>query len=297
MNQHVQNIRLIGVPMDLGQDLRGVDVGPSAIRYAGLADRLRNLGHHVEDFGNIPSVHRNSLSTDDDCIESIRNTCILLYDQVRKTLAEGFFPLIMGGDHSISIGSIGGATHDEPKGVLWIDAHADFNTPESSPSGNIHGMPLAILRELGPDQLTSVGRNGPKLQPEDIAIIALRDLDVEERRVLHESGLNIYTMRDIDERGIAQVTKSALKQLEHHKSLHVSFDVDSIDPHFAPGVGTPVEGGLQPREAHLLMELIAEDSRLASAEIVEINPIIDERNRTSELAASLLTSLLGKTIL
>jgi len=283
--------------MDLGQDLRGVDVGPSALRYAGLADRLGRLGHNVEDLGNISVAHRNSFAPDDDYVESIRSTCSLLYDQVRKTLARGGFPLIMGGDHSISIGSIGGATHDSPKGVLWIDAHADFNTPESSPSGNIHGMPLAVLCGLGPKRLLNVGRNGPKLQPKDITIIALRDLDKEERKILHESRLCIYTMRDIDERGIAEVTLSALKQLQHHSELHVSFDVDSIDPHFAPGVGTPVEGGLQPREAHLLMEIIAEDDRLSSAEIVEINPIIDERNQTAELAAGLLASLLGKTIL
>ena len=283
--------------MDLGQDLRGVDVGPSALRYAGLADRLRNLGHRVEDCGNIPTALRSSLSTDDDCIDPIRDTCSHLYDKVRHILAQGHFPLVMGGDHSIAIGSIGGATHDAPKGVLWIDAHADFNTLVSSPTGNVHGMSLAVLCGSGSSRLTSVGRSGPKLRSEDIVIIALRDLDTEERRVLHESRLGIYTMRDIDERGIAEVVKSALQKLGHHQSLHVSFDVDSLDPHFAPGVGTPVEGGLHPREAHLLMELVAEDGRVASAEVVEINPIIDERNRTAELATGLVASLLGKTIL
>lgn len=293
----LQDIRLIGVPMDLGQDLRGVDVGPSALRYAGLADRLRSLGHRVEDCGNIPTALRSALTTGNDYIAPIRDTCSFLYDKVRQTLAEGHFPLIMGGDHSISIGSIGGATHDAPKGILWIDAHADFNTPLSSPTGNIHGMPLAVLCGLGADRLISLGRSGPKILPEDVAIISLRDLDKEERRGLHESKLGVYTMRDIDERGIAEVAKSALQKLGHHQHLHVSFDVDSLDPHFAPGVGTPVEGGLHPREAHLLMELIAEDGRLASAEVVEINPIIDEQNRTAELATGLLASLLGKTIL
>jgi len=297
MNQQLLDIRIIGVPLDLGQSLRGVDVGPSALRYAGLADRLRRLGHRVKDCGNIPTAHRDSLTPHDDYVTPIRDTCALLYDDVRHALAHDRFPLIMGGDHSISIGSIGGATHDRPKGVLWIDAHGDCNTPESSPSGNIHGMPLAILRGHGPDALIDVGRPGVKLHSQDVVIIALRDLDVEERRVLQESNMEIYTMRDIDERGIAEVAKSALMHLRHHQDLHVSFDVDSIDPYFAPGVGTPVEGGLQPREAHLLMELIAEDGRLSSAEIVEINPIVDVRNRTAELAVGLIESLLGKTIL
>ncbi len=297
MNQQLHNIRLIGVPMDLGQNLRGVDVGPSALRYAGLADRLRQLGHQVSDHGNIPTALRASLTDRNDFTEPIRDTCSLLYEEVRKTLAQSGFPLVMGGDHSIAIGSIGGATHDAPKGILWIDAHADFNTPESSPSGNVHGMPMAVLCGVGSDRLTSVGRSGPKLRSEDIAMIALRDLDIAERRILQESRLGLYTMRDIDERGIAEVVKSALKQLEHCDHLHVSFDVDSVDPYFAPGVGTPVKGGLRPREAHLLMELIAEDGRLASAEVVEINPIIDRGNQTAELAASLLASLLGKTIL
>jgi len=297
MSQRHSDIRMIGVPLDLGQNLRGVDVGPSALRYAGLADHLRRLGHRVQDCGNIPTAHRDSLSSHDDYVTPIRDTCALLYDEVQHVLSHGGFPLIMGGDHSISIGSIGGATHDQPKGVLWIDAHGDCNTPESSPSGNIHGMPLAILRGYGPEPLVHIGRTGPKLRSEDIVIIALRDLDIEERRVLQESNMRIYTMRDIDERGIAEVTKSALTQLQHQQSLHVSFDVDSIDPFFAPGVGTPVEGGLQPREAHLLMELIAEDGRLSSAEIVEINPIVDVRNRTAELAVGLIESLLGKTIL
>ncbi len=297
MNNQLRDICLIGVPMDLGQDLRGVDVGPSALRYAGLADRLEHLGYRVMDHGNIPTALRGALANHDDYVEPIQNTCNLLYEEVRRALAQGSFPLVMGGDHSIAIGSIGGATHDEPKGVIWIDAHADLNTPSSSPSGNIHGMPLAILCGSGYERLTNVGRPGPKLRSKDIAMIALRDLDLEERRVLQESELGIYTMRDIDEHGIAEVTKSALKQLGHHDRLHVSFDVDSLDPHFAPGVGTPVDGGLNPREAHLLMELIAEDGRLSSAEIVEINPIIDEHNRTAELAAGLLASLLGKTII
>ncbi|MCY4170409.1 MAG: arginase [Bacteroidetes bacterium] len=297
MSHKLHHIHLIGVPMDLGQNLRGVDVGPSALRYAGIADRLRSLGHSVEDLGNIHTSHRDSLSSNANYVQPIRDTCALLYETVRQSLAKGAFPLIMGGDHSISIGSIGGTTHHGPKGVLWIDAHADCNTPESSPSGNIHGMPLAVLRGHGPDQLTDLGRLGPKLQSKDVVLIALRDLDLDERRVLNASKMGIYTMRDIDERGIADVTRSALAQLQHHHSLHVSFDVDSIDPHFAPGVGTPIEGGLQPREAHLIMELIAEDGRLSSAEIVEINPIIDKQNKTAELAVGLVESLMGKTIL
>lgn len=285
--------------MDLGQDLRGVDVGPSALRYAGLAQRLRQLDHCVEDFGNVEVAVRGSLSGTDGTsfIKPICRSCEKIYEAVGASLADGFLPLVMGGDHSIAIGTVGGATEAGPAGVLWIDAHADFNTPESSPSGNVHGMPLAVLLGHGPAALVNVGRSGAKLRPEDIMLIALRAIDSHERDMLRQRRLGLYTMREIDERGMGTVVREALDRLGHRDRLHVSLDVDSVDPMFAPGVGTPVPGGLNTREAHLMMELIAEDGRVGSVDVVEINPILDERNRTAVLAAQLLASLLGKTIL
>ncbi|MDE2834092.1 MAG: arginase [Bacteroidota bacterium] len=290
-------IRLIGVPMDLGQSLRGVDMGPSALRYAGLADRLSRLGFTVEDYGNIETAVRGAVPGDSNLVTPIRAACETLYDAVRQAIEDGRIPLVMGGDHSIAMGTIGGVTHCGPAGVLWIDAHADFNTMESSPSGNIHGMPLAVLCGRGPKPLVDVGRPGPKIRPPDAVVIALRNVDAPERRMLRSTRLGLFTMRDIDEMGVAEVVRQALARLGHHERIHVSFDADSIDPMFAPGVGTPVQGGLNPREAHLIMELIADDGRLASAGVVEINPILDDRNRTAQLAADLLASLFGQTIL
>lgn len=285
--------------MDLGQNLRGVDIGPSALRYAGLMQRLQQLGHQVEDIGNVampipkvsdPPLHGTMFA------KAIRAVCQLLYEAVQQAVADGCVPLVMGGDHSIAIGVIGGTTHEEPAGVLWIDAHSDFNTPDTSPSGNIHGMPLAVLTGRGLQELVDVGRPGAKIAPEDVVLIALRQIDPFEQLRLIETGLSIFTMREIDEQGIAAVTRMALRQLGRHQRIHVSFDVDSIDPMFAPGVGTPVSGGLSIREAHLLMELIAEDGRICSVDVVEINPLLDNKNVTAVLAAELLASLLGKTI-
>ena len=292
-------VRLLGVPIDLGQDLRGVDVGPSALRYAGLAQRLKQLNLQVEDHGNIEVAVRATLPAEGGAsfIGPICATCERVYLAVQGAIDDGRLPLVMGGDHSIAIGTVGGTTHRSPAGVLWIDAHADYNTPETSPSGNIHGMSLAVLCGNGPKELVNVGRPGPKIKPEDVMIIALRATDKYERKALREGGMGLYTMREIDERGIAAITREALRLLGHHNRIHVSFDVDSIDPMFAPGVGTPVAGGLSTREAHLLMELIAEDGRISSLGVVEINPILDDRNRTARLAADLLASLLGKTIL
>lgn len=285
--------------MDLGQRLRGVDVGPSAIRYAGLARRLEKLNYSVVDCGNIPVPVQGTLHLHkgSDFVGPISLVCEMLYEEVSDAIATGDLPVVMGGDHSIAIGSVGGATQSGPVGLLWIDAHADFNTPDGSPSGNIHGMPLAVLTGHGVQQLVDVGRPGAKIEPENVVLIAVRDLDFEERRKLRESRMGIFTMREIDERGIATVAREALGRLRHVQRLHVSLDVDSIDPNYAPGVGTPVPGGLNTREAHLLMELIAEDGRLGSVDVVEINPILDTRNRTATIAADLLASLFGKTIL
>ena len=295
------SIRLIGVPMDLGQSRRGVDMGPSALRYAGLASRLRKLGHTVEDCGNIPVPVRDTLSREArdgmDFLPPVIEACQLIYEEGKKAVAAGCIPLFIGGDHSIAVGTVGGVTHQTPSGLLWIDAHSDFNTPESSPSGNIHGMPLAALMGLGHLELVNLGRPGPKLKPSEVVLIGVRDLDATEKVLLKESRIGIYSMSDIDERGIAAVIKEALARLQHLQRLHVSLDMDSLDPMDAPGVGTPVAGGLTYREAHLLMEIIAGAGCVSSIDVVEINPILDERNHTAEIAAELLASLLGKSIL
>ena len=294
------DIRLIGVPMDLGQDLRGVDMGPSALRYAGLAARLERLGHTVHDAGNIQVAVRGTVPDRNGgaaFVPEIVETCELVYEAGRKAIAEGCLPLFIGGDHSISIGTIGGVTHDRPAGVVWIDAHGDFNTPETSPSGNVHGMPMATLMGHGLPALVDLGREGAKLEPENVMLLGIRDLDVQERQMLRKSRIGVYTMREIDERGMAEVMREALRRLNHVECLHVSLDMDSIDPMYAPGVGTPVRGGLTNREAHLVMELLADDGRVGSLDVVEINPILDEKNRTALMAAELVTSLFGKAII
>ncbi len=289
-------IRIIGVPMDLGQSQRGVDVGPSAIRYAGLASRLSRLGYTISDAGNIEVPVRNSLPQN-DLIPTIHRACEAVYQAGSVAVAEGFCPIFLGGDHAISIGTIGGVTHAEPAGIIWIDAHGDFNTATTSSTGNIHGMALALLTGRGLEHLVHIGRPGPKIKAGDIALIGVRDLDGEERQLLKDSGIHIFTMRDIDEQGISRIANEALKRLKHRKRLHVSLDMDGLDPMEASGVGTPVPGGLTYREAHLLMEIIADSRRLCSMDIVEINPIIDNRNKTAKIAVDLAISLFGKRIL
>jgi arginase len=273
-------------------------MGPSALRYAGLARRIENLGYEVEDVGNV-SV-KTALRQEKSglgFINEIRDACALVYEAGRRALDEGCLPLFLGGDHSIAMGTVGGVTHNSPAGLLWIDAHGDYNTPDTSPSGNIHGMPLAVLCGQGAPELVDLGRPGYKVNPEDVMIIGLRDLDATERTMMRESGMGLYTMREIDERGLADVTHEALIRLAHCRTLHISLDMDSIDPMYAPGVGTPVQGGLTFREAHLLMESLADDGRVASVDVVEVNPILDEKNRTAQMAVQLVASLLGKKIL
>ena len=291
-----EKIRIIGVPTDLGQKQRGVDVGPSAVRYAGLASRLEELGYLVHDTGNIPVPVRGCLQCE-DLLPAIREACTKAYAAARDAVSEGWLPIFLGGDHSIAIGTIGGMADVSPVGVIWVDAHGDFNTPETSRSGNIHGMALAVLTGRGFPELVNIGKEGKKLNPENVVLIGVRDLDPEEKTLLKESGVTIYTMRDIDERGISVVTHEALERLGHMERIHVSLDMDSLDPMVAPGVGTPVPGGLSYREAHLLMEIIADIHAPVSMGIVEINPIIDLKNKTAETAVDLAISLFGKTIL
>jgi len=291
-----EKIRIIGVPTDLGQKQRGVDVGPSAVRYAGLASRLEELGYLVHDTGNIPVPVRGCLQCE-DLLPAIREACTKAYAAARDAVSEGWLPVFLGGDHSIAIGTIGGMADVSPVGVIWVDAHGDFNTPETSRSGNIHGMALAVLTGRGFPELVNIGKEGKKLNPENVVLIGVRDLDPEEKTLLKESGVTIYTMRDIDERGISVVTHEALEHLGHMERIHVSLDMDSLDPMVAPGVGTPVPGGLSYREAHLLMEIIADIHAPVSMDIVEINPIIDLKNKTAETAVDLAVSLFGKTIL
>jgi arginase len=295
-----RNVRIIGVPMDLGQSRRGVDMGPSAIRYAGLDRRLRRLGHDLQDAGNVPVTDREALPPETGGIgfaHSIEAACRHAYEAGRKAVADGCFPLFLGGDHSMAIGSIGGITHDAPTGVIWIDAHGDFNIPETSPNGNIHGMPVAVLLGYGLPALVNIGRPGPKLKPADVVLLGTRDLDYDERNMLRDSGITIFTMRDIDERGIGAVARDAIQALGHCQRIHVSLDMDILDPAEAPGVGTPAPGGITYREAHLLMETLADTERVSSMDIVEINPILDTRNQTAHLAVELAASLLGQRIL
>lgn len=291
-------IDVIGVPMDLGQARRGVDMGPSAVRYAGLDERLRRLGYDMEDSGNLAIRDRQLLPPSGGLafLPEVVRASERVYNAGRRALARGHLPIFLGGDHSIAAGSVGGVTHDEPKGVLWIDAHGDFNTPETSPSGNLHGMPLAALVGLGDPRLVDVGRAGAKLEPRDVVLIAVRDLDRAERELMKDQQMTVFTMRDIDELGIAEVARRALSMLKHRSKVHVSLDMDALDPTEAPGVGTPVDGGLTYREAHLLMEILAEEADIASIDVVEVNPILDHRNETARLAVELVASLLGKRI-
>ncbi len=294
-----RNVQIIGVPMDLGQSHRGVDMGPSALRYAGLRGTLTRQGYQVKDSGDIQVVSHYTLRDTSLAkrLPPIVNACEVVYKAGRRAVKNDELPIFLGGDHSIAIGSIGGITHDSECGVIWLDAHGDFNTPETSPSGNVHGMGLATLMGYGAPELNNVGRPGPKLKGKNVVLIGIRDLDEKEKILLKKSGCTVYTMKDIDECGMHIILKKALKKLSHQKRLHLSFDVDSIDPMEAPGVGTPVRGGLTYREAELIMETIAETQKLCSLDLVEVNPILDIQNSTAQIAISLVASLFGKSIL
>lgn len=293
---------VIGVPMDLGAGRRGVDMGPSAIRYARLHEELTSLGYAVHDVGDIKVPVVETLKTNGGepgglhHLSAIREACAALAGRLGE-LAEDEFPVVLGGDHSISIGSVSGLSQRGRTGVVWIDAHADFNTPETSPSGNIHGMPLAALLGLGDPQLTGITGPAPKVRPEDVVLIGVRSVDPGERELLRQSGVAVYTMKEVDKMGMPTVAANAIAQMQGLERVHVSFDADVLDPTVAPGVGTPVAGGLSYREAHLLMELLADAGIVTSLDLVEVNPILDEKNRTAAIVVELAASLLGKKII
>ncbi len=301
-----KQIRVIGVPLDLGQQRRGVDMGPSAVRVAGLENKLESLGHQVDDAGNVGVILAEQKTPGDPharYLKEITATCTKLAERVCKTLGEGKVPLTIGGDHSMAAGTVSGVAEyyrqrDQRIGLLWIDAHADINTPDTSPSGNVHGMPLGALMGLGPDPLAKIFGWSPKVRPENCVLVGIRDVDQTEKENIRRAGIEFFTMRDIDERGMRAVMEEALRMAGRGTiGYHVSLDMDWIDPEDAPGVGTPVPGGATYREAHLAMEIIADHARMTSFDIVEVNPVIDEHNRTAALAVELASSAFGKKIL
>src|SRR5262245_1807554 len=299
-------VSIIGVPLDLGAGRRGVDMGPSAIRVADLEERIEALGYDVRDRGDLPVKIQETQGPGDPrmkYLKEIKEVCEHLRDSVRDALGKGSVPVVLGGDHSIAMGTIAGVTshfhaRKEKVGLIWIDAHADCNTPETSPSGNIHGMPLAVALGLGPPSLVNLAGFSPMVDGSKAALVAIRDVDQAERTNVKASGVGTFTMRDIDERGMRAVMEEAIKRASTGTAgIHVSFDLDGIDPDFAPGVGTPSPGGLSYREAHLAMEMLADTGKVLSAELVEVNPILDDQNGTARLGVGLLASLLGKKIL
>jgi len=295
------HFRIFGVPMDLGQRRRGVDMGPSAIRYAGLSDQLRALGHNVVDSGNlnVPLPENEPPDTSRARhLHSIARVCQEIYVQAKDCDERGENAIFLGGDHSLSIGTVSAMTDRQAKvGVLWVDAHGDFNTPEITPSGNVHGMALAALVGLGASELTAIGRPTAKIKPSQAVILGARDLDPLEQIALRDANVKVMTMRDIDSLGMKLTAERALEHLRRMDVIHVSLDMDALDPVEAPGVGTPVPGGLSYREAHLLMEILHDSGKVRSLDIVEVNPILDDRNRTARLAVELAASLFGKSIL
>jgi arginase len=300
------NIAVIGAPLDLGQGRRGVDMGPSAVRVANLNARLSSLGYVVEELGNVPVEQAEALPEGHPrakYLPQIAATCERLAMLVGDALSRGSVPLVLGGDHSVAVGTTSGVAHffrerSERIGLIWLDAHADMNTPESSPSGNVHGMPLACIVGHGPKELTGLFGFHPKVSPGNVVIVGLRDVDQTEKPHVRGFGVHAFTMRDIDERGMRSVMEEAIRMASAGTAgFHLSLDMDFVDPKDAPGVGTPVRGGVTYREAHLAMEMICDSHRMISMEVVEVNPVIDEFNRTADLAVELIMSGLGKRIL
>ncbi len=297
------DISVIGVPLDYGQSRRGVDMGPSAMRYAGVMKRLEAIGHNLKDEGDVPV---SAVEQKDGEITNLKNLKEVvqatseLANRVAEVVRKGNFPLVLGGDHSIAIGTIAGLV---PKytnlGVIWYDAHVDMNTAETSPSGNIHGMPLAVLMGLGHERLVNIFRDGPKVKPENIVIIGARSVDPGERELIKEKGIKVFTMHEIDRDGMTTVMKQAIAYLKARNvdGVHLSLDLDGLDPLYTPGVGTPVAGGITYRESHLAMEMLEDSGIITSAEFVEVNPILDEKNKTADVAVALMGSLFGEKLL
>ena len=298
-----KKVAVLGVPMDLGQGRRGVDMGPSALRCTAFEQAFAEFGVEVQDLGDVPVPVAESLHGGDPAavggmiyLEAIRSACAETIATLQRLPAD-VFPIVLGGDHSVAMGSIPGVSRGERIGVIWIDAHTDFNSPESSPSGNIHGMPLAALCGLGDPRLVDLGWPGAKVRPEDVVIIGVRSVDAGEREQLRRLGVTVHTMKEVDRLGIPRLAEDAVARLKRLSRVHVSLDADVLDPEIAPGVGTPVQGGLTYREAHLLMELLADAGIVTSLDLVEVNPILDRENRTAAMMVELAASLLGKSIL
>jgi arginase len=303
----VTTVHIIGVPLDLGGGRRGVDMGPSAFRIAGLGDRLAALGYTVVDRGDLPApIPETQPATDSTkrYIADIAKVCRKVYETSLASLDEGALPLVLGGDHSLAAGSVAAAAswarriRRLPIGLLWIDAHGDMNTPATSPSGNVHGMPLAALLGPEPAELARIGGAGPKVKPSQTVLIGVRNLDSREKDLVRASRVHVFTMKDIDRRGIASVVEEAVRLAgDGTAGIHVSFDMDVCDPSIAPGVGTRVKGGFDYREAHMVMEIVADSARLTSLDMVEVNPTLDSQNATAELGTELTLSALGMKIL
>ncbi len=304
-----KKIGIVGFPMDLGADRRGVDMGPSALRYAHLEEKLENMGYTVKDFGDIFVEGAETQRVNNPKLKylpEIERSAKILSKKVETLLNQNYFPLILGGDHATALGSIAGISSycrkkKKTLGVIWIDAHADMNTPETTPSGNIHGMPLAAALGIGESRLVRLGGFSPKVLPENSALIGVRDVDQDEAETVKEfrnRGMQVYTISDVDKQGVTRIIARVLndfkKEVDH---IHISFDLDGVDPDYASGVGTPVEGGLTYREASVIMEMVADCGCMSSLEMLEVNPILDTKNSTAELAVDFIESALGKSIL
>jgi arginase len=300
-------VHIIGVPMDLGGNRRGVDMGPSAFRIAGLGEQIANLGATVLDKGDLPAPIAETQEARDErkkYVREIAGVCQKLYQTALQSLLEGAVPIVLGGDHSLGAGSVAASsewarkTREQPIGLLWIDAHGDMNTPATSQSGNVHGMPLAALLGSEPPELARIGGTSPKVHPANTVLIGVRNLDEREKVAVRQSQIHVFTMKDIDRQGIALVAEQAVNLAgEGTAGIHVSFDMDVCDPSIAPGVGTPVKGGLNYREAHMLMEIVADSGMLTVLDMVEVNPTLDVRNATAQLGTELALSALGMKIL
>jgi arginase len=299
--QPSRKVTIIGAALDLGAGRRGVDMGPSAIRYAGLDGRLAELGYDYDDLGNVGTAVAEAIPVGDEharFLPQIKDTCRQIADLVRDAAGEGSIPLVLGGDHSVGLGTLGGLREIHgPGGVLWIDAHGDLNSPETSPSGNVHGMVLAAGLGLAGELFTEDGWSLPAIAPGRAALVGVRSLDEGERELLRNLDARVFTMSDVDRLGVERVVREAMSHVAGPGFVHVSLDLDVVDPDVAPGVGTPVRGGLSYREAHLALELVAESGLLTSLDVVEVNPILDRENETGELAVELVASALGARIL